>query len=57
MSDLQSTIDAAWDARSSLSPENAPPAIRDAVAHAIAELDAGRARVAERVDGNWITHQ
>jgi 2,3,4,5-tetrahydropyridine-2,6-dicarboxylate N-succinyltransferase len=57
MSDLQTTIDAAWEARGELSPGSAAPAIRDAVAHAIAELDAGRARVAEKVDGRWVTHQ
>src|SRR3954447_7529785 len=57
MSSLQPTIDAAWDARNELSPANAPPAVRDAVAHVIAELDCGRLRVAERVDGGWTTHQ
>jgi 2,3,4,5-tetrahydropyridine-2-carboxylate N-succinyltransferase len=31
--------------------------VREAVASAIAELDAGRLRVAEKTDGKWITHQ
>src|SRR4051812_3162162 len=57
MSDLQPIIDAAWETRSELSPGNAPTAVRDAVAHVIGELDAGRLRVAERVDGEWTTHQ
>ncbi len=57
MPDLQTTIDSAWETRSSLAPGAAPAAVRDAVAHVIAELDAGRLRVAERVDGAWITHQ
>src|SRR5260221_12317895 len=57
MSDLQATIDSAWENRASLTPAGAPAAVRDAVAHAIAELDAGRARVAEKVDGRWVTHQ
>ena len=57
MSDLQPTIDTAWESRSALAPDNAPAAVRDAVAHVIAELDAGRLRVAERVNGAWITHQ
>jgi 2,3,4,5-tetrahydropyridine-2-carboxylate N-succinyltransferase len=57
MSDLQPTIDAAWEARATLAPGTAPAAVRDAVEHVIAELDAGRLRVAERVDGAWITHQ
>jgi 2,3,4,5-tetrahydropyridine-2,6-dicarboxylate N-succinyltransferase len=54
---LQQTIDAAWETRSELSPRTAPPAVRDAVAHVIAELDAGRLRVAEKRDGTWVTHQ
>src|SRR5437660_612067 len=57
MSNLQSTIDAAWERRSELSPQTAPAEVRDAVASAIAELDAGRFRVAEKVEGGWITHQ
>ena len=57
MPDLQPTIDSAWESRSDLAPGSAPAAIHDAVAHVITELDAGRLRVAERVDGSWITHQ
>jgi 2,3,4,5-tetrahydropyridine-2-carboxylate N-succinyltransferase len=57
MDNLHPTIDAAWEARSELSPAYAAPAIRDAVAHVIDELDAGRLRVAEKVDGTWLTHQ
>jgi 2,3,4,5-tetrahydropyridine-2-carboxylate N-succinyltransferase len=57
MGDLQQTIDAAWETRAELSPGSAPAAVRDAVAHVIAELDAGRLRVAEKRDGAWTTHQ
>jgi 2,3,4,5-tetrahydropyridine-2-carboxylate N-succinyltransferase len=57
MDDLQQTIDAAWDARGDLAPDTAPRAIRDAVSHVIAELDQGRLRVAEKIDGTWVTHQ
>jgi 2,3,4,5-tetrahydropyridine-2,6-dicarboxylate N-succinyltransferase len=57
MSDLQQIIDTAWETRAELSPRTAPPAVRDAVAHVIAELDAGRLRVAEKRDGTWVTHQ
>jgi 2,3,4,5-tetrahydropyridine-2-carboxylate N-succinyltransferase len=54
---LEQTIHDAWEQRASLSAAAAPPAVREAVEHAIAELNAGRARVAEKVDGQWITHQ
>jgi 2,3,4,5-tetrahydropyridine-2-carboxylate N-succinyltransferase len=57
MSSLQQTIDAAWEARTTLAPASAPAAVREAVAHVIAELDAGRLRVAERTASGWITHQ
>jgi len=57
MTDLQAAIDAAWETRAALSPQTAPAAVRDAVAHVLAELDAGRVRVAEKRDGAWHTHQ
>ena len=57
MSDLQQTIDAAWDRRSELSPSNTPPDVRDAVDHVIAALDRGELRVATREAGEWTTHQ
>src|SRR5881296_4129760 len=57
MNGLQQTIDGAWDARSELSPSRASPAIREAVAQVIDDLDRGRLRVAEKVDGAWHTHQ
>jgi 2,3,4,5-tetrahydropyridine-2,6-dicarboxylate N-succinyltransferase len=55
--ELQSTIDRAWDARTELSPASAPAAVREAVAHVIAELDGGRLRVAEKISGAWTVHQ
>ena len=57
MTELESTIDQAWESRATHTPDNAPPAVRDAVAQVIAGLDAGRLRVAEKVDGAWTTHQ
>jgi len=57
MTDLESAVEAAWESRTSLSPQTAPAAVRDAVAQVIDELDRGRLRVAEKRDGVWITHQ
>ncbi|UCE32960.1 MAG: 2,3,4,5-tetrahydropyridine-2,6-dicarboxylate N-succinyltransferase, partial [Burkholderiales bacterium] len=57
MPNLQSTIEAAWERRADMSPKSAPAEVREAVAHVLDELDAGRLRVAERRDGEWITHQ
>ncbi|MEO8739956.1 MAG: 2,3,4,5-tetrahydropyridine-2,6-dicarboxylate N-succinyltransferase [Casimicrobiaceae bacterium] len=57
MQNLQQTIDAAWEQRSELTPQSASSAIRDAVASALGELDAGRLRVAEKHGSDWVTHQ
>jgi 2,3,4,5-tetrahydropyridine-2,6-dicarboxylate N-succinyltransferase len=57
MSDLEHTIDAAWEARTTLSPQSAPVLVQDAIAHVITELDGGRLRVAEKIGGVWTTHQ
>ena len=55
---LQTLIDNAWDNRTSLSPASAPKEVQDAVEHVIAELDAGRLRVATREGvGQWTVHQ
>lgn len=55
---LQQTIDNAWENRASLSPKSAPKEVADAVEHVIAELNAGRLRVATReAVGQWTVHQ
>jgi 2,3,4,5-tetrahydropyridine-2-carboxylate N-succinyltransferase len=57
MDRLQQTIDAAWEERADLAPSRSSAAIRDAVDRVLAELDAGRLRVAEKIGSNWVTHQ
>jgi 2,3,4,5-tetrahydropyridine-2,6-dicarboxylate N-succinyltransferase len=52
-----SIIDSAWEARASFSPTSHPSDVRDAVETVIAELNAGRIRVAEKVGADWVTHQ
>ena len=53
---LEAAIDAAWEARDGLGPTSRGAA-RDAVETALAGLDAGELRVAEKVDGRWQTRQ
>jgi 2,3,4,5-tetrahydropyridine-2-carboxylate N-succinyltransferase len=57
MQNLQSTIESAWEQRAELTPQSASSEVREAVGTAISELDCGRLRVAEKLDGRWITHQ
>ncbi|MFZ3321117.1 MAG: 2,3,4,5-tetrahydropyridine-2,6-dicarboxylate N-succinyltransferase [Usitatibacter sp.] len=54
---LQSAIDAAWERRAELNPASAPADVRQAVERVLDDLDAGRLRVAEKLKGEWITHQ
>ena len=57
MDDLRQRIDAAWETRGDLTPARAPRVVRDAVSRVIAELDAGRLRVADKTGATWTTHQ
>ena len=57
MSELQQTIEKAWEERASLAPGSAPAKVGEAVDHVLDELDQGRLRVAEKVNGAWTTHQ
>jgi 2,3,4,5-tetrahydropyridine-2-carboxylate N-succinyltransferase len=51
------TIESAWDHRATLTSQNAPQALHDAIAATIAALDAGSLRVADKISGAWVTHQ
>ena len=54
---LQTIIDAAWENRATISAINSPE-VREAVEHVIADLNAGRLRVAERQGvGQWTVNQ
>ena len=57
MSELQSIIDDAFENRTQISPSSADPKLRSAVQQVIAQLDAGKLRVAERTGDGWTTHQ
>lgn len=53
---LQTTIDLAWESRAQITAASAPEVLK-AVEAAVSELNAGRLRVAEKIDGQWVTHQ
>ena len=57
MEQLKDTIEKAWEERASLAPGSAPAKVGDAVEHVLGELDQGRLRVAEKLNGAWVTHQ
>jgi 2,3,4,5-tetrahydropyridine-2-carboxylate N-succinyltransferase len=54
--DLARTIDAAWEHRSTVSASTTG-AVREGVEEALQLLDSGKARVAEKIAGDWQVHQ
>lgn len=54
---LQSIIDAAFENRAQISAQNCDANIRAAVNDVIQGLDDGSLRVAEKIDGEWVTNQ
>ena len=56
MKNAQQIVEAAWEARDKVNLKTKGPT-RKAVEYALAQLDAGAARVAEKIDGKWVTHQ
>jgi 2,3,4,5-tetrahydropyridine-2-carboxylate N-succinyltransferase len=54
---LAATIDEAFERRAELTAKSAPPALRHAIEESIELLDSGRARVAEKRDGQWTVNQ
>ncbi len=57
MIELQQLIEQAFEDRANLSPQSAPAPLKEAVNHVINQLDNGKLRVAEKIQGEWITHQ
>lgn len=58
MSDLQATIEAAFERRAEITPQNVDATTRDAVNSALELLDSGKARVAERQEvGKWVVNE
>ena len=57
MERLQGIIESAWEERAQLTPAAADTEAGAAINEAIELLDAGRLRVAEKIEGQWVTHQ
>ncbi|MDX9951742.1 MAG: 2,3,4,5-tetrahydropyridine-2,6-dicarboxylate N-succinyltransferase [Methylophilaceae bacterium] len=59
MSDLQSTIEAAFENRANITPANVDPTVKEAVFSVLEQLNDGRLRVATRKGDSqeWETHQ
>lgn len=57
MSQLEKIINEAFEQRADITPSSVSAEIRDAVNEAINLLDSGKARVAEKINGDWTTNQ
>ena len=57
MQQYQQIIEEAWENRASLQPGTAPAKVGEAVNLILNELDEGKLRVAEKINGEWVTHQ
>jgi len=53
---LQAIIEELWERRTELSPKS-PVEVIGAINQVIGELDSGTLRVAEKIDGEWVTNQ
>jgi 2,3,4,5-tetrahydropyridine-2-carboxylate N-succinyltransferase len=56
MADLQTVIEEAWEGRDKITPKT-KGTVRKSVDQALALLDQGKARVAEKRDGTWVVNQ
>ena len=54
---LAATVDEHFERRADLNAKNTPPALRHAIEECIELLDSGRARVAEKKNGQWTVNQ
>ena len=57
MDNLQEVIEDAFEKRSGINAATASAQVKAAVAETLAKLDNGSLRVAEKKDGEWVTHQ
>jgi 2,3,4,5-tetrahydropyridine-2-carboxylate N-succinyltransferase len=57
MTNLENIINSAFENRADITPANASAEIRDAVKQTLNLLDSGKLRVAEKINGEWVTHQ
>jgi 2,3,4,5-tetrahydropyridine-2,6-dicarboxylate N-succinyltransferase len=55
--ELQATIEAAFESRTSITAQNAPAEVRSGVETVLGLLDAGTLRVAEKLDGTWRVNE
>jgi len=56
MTEFVKIIDDAWDNKDQVN-QNSDKKLKDTINQIIEDLDSGKSRVAEKINGEWITHQ
>ncbi|MGV8934411.1 MAG: 2,3,4,5-tetrahydropyridine-2,6-dicarboxylate N-succinyltransferase [Gallionellaceae bacterium] len=57
MPQLQNIIEEAFERRADITPRNVEPQLKEAINNVMEYIDQGKLRVAEKIDGDWVTHQ
>ena len=53
---IENVINEAWEKRDQINPAS-DKSLKDTINQVIDDLDSGKSRVAEKINGEWITHQ
>ena len=53
---IEKIINDAWENKDQINP-NSDQSLKDAINQVISDLDRGKSRVAEKINGEWVTHQ
>ena len=56
MSDIEKIINDAWENKDQIN-QNSDQSLKDAINEVISDLDTGKSRVAEKINGKWVIHQ
>src|SRR5882724_3286727 len=57
MDQLKQIIEHSFERRAEITPRNVDAQLKEAIDTVITQLDQGKLRVAEKIDGQWVTHQ
>ena len=53
---IENIINEAWENKDKVN-QNSDQKLKDTINQVIEDLDNGKSRVAEKIDGDWVTHQ
>ena len=57
MTELKTIIESAFEQRDQITPSTVSAEVKQAIVDSIALLNSGKARVAEKIAGEWVVHQ